>query len=114
MSSPSDRNWQAKLEEMEAEINRVVHPNAQQSTTEKTRPRIEINPSPQVREWINSAKTWFNNLPQVGKVAVGIGAIWFSFSVLNAFLHIVSSLISIVLMGFILYLGYKFVVNAKN
>ena len=112
MSSSSDRDVQSKLEEMEAEINRAS--TFQNSTTETTSPRVEIAPSPQMKNWLNSAKTWFDALPQVGRIAVGVGAIWFGFSVLTAFLHVVSSLISIALMGFILYIGYRFISQSKS
>ena len=110
----SNRNWQQKLEEIEAEINRATASDSQQSKTETVRPRIEIDPSPQVRKWIESGRDWFKTLPQVGKIAVGIGAVWLSFSVLGAFLHIISSLVSIAVMGLILYVGYKFVFNSSD
>ena len=110
----SNRNWKQKLEEIEAEINRATTSSSQQSTTETVRPRIEIAPSPQLKNWLKSGRDWFEALPQVGKVAVGIGALWLSFSVITAFLHIISSLISIAVMGFLLYVGYKFVFSSSN
>ena len=110
----SNRNWQQKLEEIEAEINRATTSASQQSKTETVRPHIEIDPSPQLQNWLKSGRDWFETLPQVAKVAVGIGAVWLSFSVLSAFLHIISSLISIAVMGFLLYIGYKFVFNSSN
>lgn len=110
----SNRNWQQKLEEIEAEINRATASASQQSKTETVRPRIEIDPSPKVKNWLKSGRDWFDTLPQVGKIAVGIGAVWLSFSILGAFLHIVSSLISIAFMGLILYVGYKFVFSSSD
>lgn len=107
----SNGNWQQKLEEIEAKINRAVA-SSQQSDTKTVKPHLEVSPSPQVRQWIESGKSWFKTLPQVGKIAVGIGVVWLSFSILNAFLHIVSTLIGIAVMGLILYLGYKFVVKS--
>ena len=58
----SERNWQNRLEEIEAELNRADSTH-QNSTTENTFPHVEINPSPQVKHWLNSAKNWFNTLP---------------------------------------------------
>lgn len=113
----NDRHWQNRLEEIEAELNQTnsqANSAHQETTTEPTFPRVEINPSPQVKHWLNSAKNWFETLPQIGKIAVGIGAVWVSFSILNALFHIVSSLVSIALMGFLLYVGYKFVVNSGD
>ena len=108
-----DRDWQNKLEELEAEINQTDSA-PHESKTETSFPHLEINPSPQLQQWLDSAKDWFNALPQVGKIAVGIGAVWLSFSVLGALLHILSNLISIALLGFLLYIGYKFVTNTGN
>ncbi|MGF1539791.1 MAG: hypothetical protein ACFCU5_04955 [Pleurocapsa sp.] len=109
----NNNNWQQKLEDIEAEINRATTSASQNFKTE-VRPRLEINPSPQVKQWLKSGRDWFESLPQVGKIAVGIGAVWLSFSLLSAFLHIVSSIISIAVMGLILYVGYKLVIKSDR
>jgi hypothetical protein len=107
--SSSDRDLQSKLDAMEAELNQNNASASQESTTERETifSRIEINPSPQIRSWIDSGKELFNNLPKVGQAAIAIGAVWLSFSILGAILHIVSSIVSIAILGFILYIGYK-------
>jgi hypothetical protein len=109
----NNSNWQQKLEEIEAEINRATTSASEKFNTE-VRPRFELIPSPQVRQWLKSGRDWFSSLPQVGKIAVGIGAVWLSFSILSAFLHIVSSIISIAIMGLLLYLGYKFILKSDR
>lgn len=105
--SSSDRDLQSKLDAMEAELNQNTASASQESTTERIFPRIEINPSPRISSWIDSGKELFNKLPKVGKAAIAIGAVWLSFSILGAILHIISSIVSISILGFILYIGYR-------
>ncbi|WP_036482236.1 hypothetical protein [Myxosarcina sp. GI1] len=107
MSSPGDRDWQRELEKLEAEVNR-------DTTSQVPNESTEISVSDTYKNWLNSAKNWFDRLPQVGKIAVAVGAVWLSFSLLNTFLHIVSSLISIAFIGLLLYVGYKFVSNSAS
>ncbi len=103
----SERDLQKKLEEMEAEINQNTTSNSQQSSPKSIFSQFEINPSPQVQSWIDSGKAWFATLPQIGKAAVAIGAVWLGFSIVGAVLHVVSSILSIALVGLLLYIGYR-------
>ena len=107
MSSPSDRDWQRELEKLEAEVNRDAASQTSNDTT-------KISTTDTYKNWLNSAKTWFDSLPQAGKIAAAVGVVWLSFSLLNTFLHIVSSLISIAFIGLLLYVGYKFVSNSAS
>lgn len=110
MNSPSNQDWQRKLEALEAEVNRDA---GSQDSGKTVEPEI-IPDRTQYEKWLNSTKEWFDRLPQTGKIAVTIGAVWLSFSLLNTFLHIVSSLISIAFIGLLLYIGYKFVSNSSS
>ncbi|MEL6440473.1 MAG: hypothetical protein AAFQ80_14600 [Cyanobacteria bacterium J06621_8] len=112
MSSP-ERDLQAKLDEMEAEINQSGVDNAN-DVPKFNLPQLEINPSPQVQEWINLSKKWFQNLPKFGKAAVAIGGVWLGFSVLGAVLHVVSSILSIAAIGLLLYVGYRLFGNKSS
>ncbi len=102
----SERDLQSKLDEMEADINQKT-PSDSQDATKSVFPQVEINPSPQVQGWIDTSKAWFNSLPKIGKAGVAIGAIWLGFSILGAVLHVVSSVLSLAVVGFILYVGYR-------
>ena len=112
MSFP-ERDLKSKLDEMEAEINQQASPESQEFAPKSVFPEIEINPSPQVQGWIDSSKTWFNNLPQVGKAAVAIGGIWLGFSIVGAVLHVVSSIVTIGFVGLLLYVGFR-LFNKQN
>ncbi|MEM8831449.1 MAG: hypothetical protein AAGE96_19115 [Cyanobacteria bacterium P01_G01_bin.19] len=103
----SERDLNSKLEEMEAEIGRETTPESQEFNPKPAFPQIEINPSPQVKGWLESGKAWFATLPQVGKAAVAIGGIWLGFSVVGAVLHVVSSVVTIGFVGLLVYVGYR-------
>jgi hypothetical protein len=100
----SERDLQSKLDEMSAEINQKADSN---SDTKVTFPQVEVNPSPQVKNWIDSSKNIFNNLPKFGQVAVAVGGVWLGFSIVGAVLHVVSSILSVAVIGVVLYFGYR-------
>lgn len=100
----SERDLQNKLDEMSAELNQKADNN---SDTKAVFPQVEINPSPQVENWIDSSKNIFDNLPKFGKIAVAVGGVWLGFSIVGAVLHVVSSILSLAVIGFVLYVGYR-------
>ena len=102
----SERDLQSKLDEMEADLNRKGDSELA-NDTKSVFPQVELNPSSQGQSWIDTSKDLFNRLPKFGKVAVAIGGVWLGFSILGAVLHVVSSVVSIAVIGFILYLGYR-------
>ena len=115
MNSSDNQDWQRRLEELEVEVNQSTASNTQQKT-ETVHPYVEITDTSSVSNWLNTVKDWFNGLAPIGQVAVGIIAIMLGFSVLNIFLKVISSLISVAVLGGLVYLGYKFIVaeSSKN
>lgn len=103
----SERDLKDKLEQMQAKIDQQIAANSSESGYKSILPQVETNPTPQMQSWINYSKAWFNNLPKVAKAAVTLGGVWLGFSVLGAILHIVSSILSIGIIGLILYIGYR-------
>lgn len=115
MNSSDKQNWQRRLEELEVEVNRSAASN-QQKQTETLNPEVEIANTPSAFRWLNSARDWFNGLAPIGQVAVGIAGIMVGFSLLSGLIKVVSSLISIAIVGGVLYLGYKYIFaqSSKN
>lgn len=111
MTSSKDQDWQRRLEELEVEINQQ---QSDYTDTETVRPHVEIDPAPAVEKWLTSAKTWFNDLSKEGKIVVGVVGVLVGFSVLNFFLRLLSSLISIAILAGLLYFGYKYFVNNSD
>jgi hypothetical protein len=99
-----ERDLKNKLDEMSADLNQKADDN---SDPQAVFPQVEINPSPQVQNWIDKSKNLFNNLPQFGKVAVAVGGVWLGFSIVGAVLHVVSSILSLLVIGVVLYVGYR-------
>jgi hypothetical protein len=54
---------------------------------------------------------WFKNLPGVGKLVVVGATVLISLSVLQAVLKLVTSAITLAVLGGLVYLGYKFFVS---
>ena len=105
MSVP-ERDLKSKLDEMEADLNHSADSNPIDNL-KSAFSEVEINPSPQVRGWIEQSKSFFNGLPKFGKVAVAIGGVWLGFSIVGAVLHVVSSIVTVGALGFALYLCYR-------
>ncbi len=57
---------------------------------------------------LNRVTLWFNSLPTVGKAVVVIVGLSLGMSLLGSLLQLVASLISLAILGVILYGVYKF------
>jgi purine-cytosine permease-like protein len=108
MSSSENQNWQRKIEQIETEIY------TEDVKTEPVRPHRNIDRAKQIESWLNYAKTWFGELPQTGKLVVGVAGVMVGFSVLNSLLHLISTLVSIAILGFLLYVGYRYLARNKE
>ena len=107
MDSSDKQNWQRRLEELEVEIDQNAASNTKEQT-ETVKPHVEIANNSSVSSWLNSARDWFNGLAPIGQVAVGILGVMIGFSLLGALIKVVSSVISIAIVGGLIYLGYKY------
>lgn len=115
MNSSDNQDWQRKLEELETEVNQNSSSTVQ-TETETVYPQVEIDNMNSSSGWLNSARDWFNGLAPIGQIAVGVIAVMLGFSVLNIFLKVISSLISVAILGGLVYLGYKYIFaeSSKN
>ena len=64
--------------------------------------------SEKVSQWLQVFKQWYEKLPGAAKIAVAIGIIFFSLSLLTKVLHLVASIISVTILGIVLYGLYRF------
>ena len=55
----------------------------------------------------HQAKTWFQTLPTIGQVAVGIGTVVLSLSVLQTVMRLVTLGISLAVIAVVGYMGYR-------
>ncbi len=93
---------QQKLKELEAQ----VYETSKEPIPSNTETQFSF--MEQINDAIKILRNWFNNLPQVGKLIVGIGAILMGFSVLNIFLHLITNLITVAILSLILYGLYRY------
>jgi hypothetical protein len=113
MNSSNNQDWEKKLKELEAEINQTSTSTSEKQT-EPVKPHVEIANAEQITNWLNSARDWFNNLPSVGRVAVGVGGALVGISVLSTFIKLVSSLVSVAIVGGLIYVAYKFFIGSAQ
>ena len=106
--APNKSNVQQRLEELEAQVY--------QTTKEATPPYAETESSflQKITNGINLFRDWFNKLPQAGKVVVGIVVVLMSFSILNLFVRLLASLITLAILSLILYGLYKYLFSPSQ
>ncbi|MBE9044061.1 FUSC family protein [Pleurocapsales cyanobacterium LEGE 10410] len=110
----SEHDLQSRLNEMEAEIKQnTSDSHDSQNNNKSVFPEVEINPSPQLKSWIDFSREKFDTLPKFGKAAVAIAGVWLGVSIAGALLQVVSSIFTIATIGFVLYLGYRFFNNTE-
>lgn len=111
MNPQENRDYDRRLQELETELER-----------DQPLPSVDTQPGQPLQHNVNNsqpASVWnqianrFNSLPTAGKVAVVIIAAIVGFSVLRSVLQLVAALISLAILGVILYLVYKFFVKPQ-
>lgn len=99
MNSQDRSNFQQRLQELEAQIP------TETTSGERLEPNLPINTDAGTLPQIAS---WFHNLPDVLKiVAIAVAAI-ISFTLLRTVLQLVFSLITLAVVGGLVYFAYKF------
>lgn len=86
---------------------------------------VEVNPdfnfatdtlplSEKVSQALQTFQRWYEKLPGAAKIAVAIGMIFFSLSLLTKVLHLVASIISVAILGIVLYGLYRFFLKPNS
>lgn len=78
-------------------------------------PKVEkFGPEIDKYSYTNDLVRWFDNLSQPMQVIVMLGVVLVGFTILNIFLKIVVSLLSVLILVSILYVIYRFFLKSKN
>jgi len=101
MNTQDRQNWEQKLQDLEVEVNQ-----SSGSTPDPTPAGQDSSLQQQLQKIVAQIKNWFNTLPHIGKVAVALLGIVVGFSLLKTLLELVSALVSIALVGGLLYWVY--------
>lgn len=134
MTSSNNPDIERKLQELEAQLNQEAaspqtahntshstdHPGNPDLSSHSFNINTEKSQSPQPNDstssllenfdWeriITLVKNWFNQLPQIGKILVVLVAAFAGLSLLTSVLRLVSALITLAIVGVIVYLVYK-------
>ncbi|NMG58173.1 hypothetical protein E1H12_06450 [Geitlerinema sp. P-1104] len=102
----SQPDWQRKLQELEQDIDRKLGDRTQPQDSFDTTSLPEQTQTT-VSSLYQQAKTWFQTLPTIGQVAVGIGAVVLSLSVLQTVMRLVTLGISLGVVAVVGYIGYR-------
>ncbi len=111
MNPKFKEDLQNRLQQLEAEIHSkfVVDPQSQQTTQSS-----QSGLSTSISLFTQKVLVWFNKLPKMGKLVVlGVG-ILFSFTILQAFIKLIASAVSLALLALLVYLGYKFLFSSRS
>jgi hypothetical protein len=100
VNSQDRSNLQQRLQELEAQIPVEATPGERSGTS------FPVNNDAAVA--LPKIATWFHNLPDVLKIlAIAVAAV-VGFALLRTVLQLVFSLITLVVVGGLVYFGYKF------
>jgi len=104
MNNPENKSTERRLEELELELEKN-----ERATKKDLNPQQSSSSS--LENLFKTVLGWFESLPSSGKIAVAVVGVIVGFSVLNSFLKLVASLLTIAILALILYGVYKFVVK---
>lgn len=107
MNPPDNQDYERRFQELEMERHRE-----QEHPVKFTQPGFPD--SPPLKVMAQQVANWFNSLPKVGKVVVVLVGISLAFSLLRSVLQLLASLISLALLGALVYLVYKFFITPQS
>jgi hypothetical protein len=112
MSSSNQQEWQRKMQDLKIEVDKA--------TSEPIIPEIlssidgEIFEGAAWQEKIANTQNWFERMPASGKLAVVVGAAIIGLMLLKTVFQLVTSLITLGIVGVALWLVYRYVINKNN
>jgi|APDOM4702015191_1054821.scaffolds.fasta_scaffold854744_2 hypothetical protein len=112
MSSPQQQEWQQKIKNLKIEVD---------AATEGTRipeilPKVNadtFNPAAW-QERLLQTRSWFEQIPASGKLAVIVGAAIGGLMLLKTVFQLVTSLITLAVVAVILSLVYRYFITPKT
>lgn len=87
---------------------------------------IEIDPQPvsspnhsstaaqDITRTANQIQNWYDGLPSIAKIGVTVGAIFLVFSLLTTVLKLVATLLSVLILGGILLVLFRFLISPTS
>ncbi|GFE70621.1 hypothetical protein [Chroococcus sp. FPU101] len=86
---------------------------------------IEIDPQPitsdnsstayqEITKTANQIQNWYDRLPSIAKIGVTVGAIFLVFSLLTTVLKLVATLLSVLILGGIVLVLFRFLISPTS
>ncbi len=106
MNPQSDQDMDLGIQKLEAEINSLPSPKDAIPQPQKPQ-KPQTDNSQIVQSTLNRFINWFSRISGLGKLLViGVAAI-VGIAILRAVLQVVATVISLAIVGVLLYLGYR-------
>ncbi|MBI1243190.1 MAG: hypothetical protein GC195_17290 [Nostoc sp. RI_552] len=109
MNPQPEEHWRRHLQNLEAEINFKSVDVGQPPKNTQNSQSVFLN----FRYRLARLQLWFNNLNRTGKLIVAGVGVLLGFAMVQAVLKLVASVITVALLIFLVYLGYKFFVSGS-
>ncbi len=104
MNQQDNQSWSQRLRDLEAKIDREVF--SQTNTN---------NQPSSMRNLYQRLAFKFQQLPNWGKAAIGIGGVMVGFWLVGLVFRLISLALTVAVVGTVLYVGYKFFLsNSSN
>ena len=106
MNPQPDQDLESRLQKIDAELNQT---SALPPTyTAPEQPRSQIDNYQKFQSTLNQLLNWFNGLSGFGKlIVIGVTTL-IGFAILRTVLKLVASLLSLAILGLLVYFLYKF------
>ncbi|MDB9373495.1 hypothetical protein [Nodularia sphaerocarpa] len=109
MNPQPEEDLQRRLQNLEAQINFKSVDMGQAPENRQKSPSAFLN----FKSHVARLQVWFENLNGITKVIVAGVGVLLGFAMLQAVMKLVASVISVALLAFFVYLGYKFFVSGS-
>lgn len=117
MNEPNTQNdWQKRLQELEAEVNESSEKTSTEANNDFPSSVRSNSPqlSSQAKKIATQVRQWFDQLPVFGKVIVGAVGVGISLSLLKTVFQLVTSVLTLAIIGALGYVGYQVFIASKN
>ena len=115
MAFPQPQDWKRHFQDFKVKIEQ---PQAQPQSQAQPLNQVEVTPQgfgwELLRQGYQQLMDWFSGIPSSGKLLAIAGGGFLSLSLMKTVYQLVSSLISLSILGIILYLVYRFWVMPKS
>ncbi|MFB2817893.1 hypothetical protein [Umezakia ovalisporum] len=109
MNPQPEEHWRRHLQNLEAEINFKSVDVGQPPKNTQNSQSVFLN----FRSRLARLQLWFKNLNRTSKLIVAGVGVLLGFAMVQAVLKLVASVITVALLIFLVYLGYKFFVSGS-